>query len=276
MELFQEGFVTDGAETNELSGGSQRCDRLPNLKQSGDTGVVVIVHRRALDCECLSRSLQEYNPALAIAAVGSLEELQRSAEFEAAAVVMMLGSRSPGELAVQAELKEFVSQIRETPVVVVADGDEPADVLGALDSGATGYVPTSEGVKVLAHAIALARCGGSFVPASCVLELKALIGAGEDKNRQSYSGMLTNRQAAVAKALREGKPNKIIAYDLNMCESTVKVHVREIMKKLKASNRTQAAYRLSEGELAIDITSRGDARSNDAAEADLHPSPPAS
>ena len=46
-------------------------------------------------------------------------------------------------------------------------------------------------------------------------------------------------------ALRRGKPNKIIAYELNMCESTVKVHIRNIMKRLKAKNRTEAAYILT-------------------------------
>ena len=50
------------------------------------------------------------------------------------------------------------------------------------------------------------------------------------------------RQLSVARALRKGTPNKIIAYELNMCESTVKVHVRNIMKKLKAKNRTEIAY----------------------------------
>ena len=39
--------------------------------------------------------------------------------------------------------------------------------------------------------------------------------------------------------------NKIIAYELNMCESTVKVHIRNIMQKLKATNRTEAAYKVS-------------------------------
>ena len=54
--------------------------------------------------------------------------------------------------------------------------------------------------------------------------------------------MFTARQAAVIGALRQGKQNKIIAYELNMRESTVKVHVRNIMKKLNATNRTEVAY----------------------------------
>jgi DNA-binding NarL/FixJ family response regulator len=48
---------------------------------------------------------------------------------------------------------------------------------------------------------------------------------------------------AVIRALQQGKPNKVIAYELNMCESTVKVHVRNLMKKLKAKNRTDLAIK---------------------------------
>ena len=51
---------------------------------------------------------------------------------------------------------------------------------------------------------------------------------------------LTPRQLEVLGRLREGKPNKLIARDLNMTEATVKVHVRQIMRKLGATNRTQA------------------------------------
>ena len=47
-------------------------------------------------------------------------------------------------------------------------------------------------------------------------------------------------------ALKRGKTNKIIAYELNMQESTVKVHVRNIMRKLKATNRTEVVYKLNE------------------------------
>jgi DNA-binding NarL/FixJ family response regulator len=50
----------------------------------------------------------------------------------------------------------------------------------------------------------------------------------------------TPRQLEVLRLLRQGKPNKIIAYELDVEESTVKVHVRHIMRKLKATNRTHA------------------------------------
>jgi DNA-binding NarL/FixJ family response regulator len=53
---------------------------------------------------------------------------------------------------------------------------------------------------------------------------------------------LTARQAAVVDALRRGMANKAIAHALRMQESTVKVHVRNVMKKLRASNRTEVAF----------------------------------
>ena len=49
----------------------------------------------------------------------------------------------------------------------------------------------------------------------------------------------------VIKLLRDGLPNKVIARRLDMAEATVKVHVREIMRKIGAQNRTQVALYLA-------------------------------
>ncbi len=53
----------------------------------------------------------------------------------------------------------------------------------------------------------------------------------------------TPREIEVIDALRRGRSNKVIADDLKLSENTVKVHVRHIMRKLRATNRTQAALR---------------------------------
>ena len=131
-------------------------------------------------------------------------------------------------------------------MIVVADSDEPAEILAALEIGARGYIPTNVNVRVAAEAIGLARAGGIFVPASSILRLREVIHAASSNTSPTLSGMFTTREAGVVEALRQGKPNKIIAYELNMCESTVKVHVRNIMKKLKATNRTEIAYKVRE------------------------------
>jgi DNA-binding NarL/FixJ family response regulator len=56
---------------------------------------------------------------------------------------------------------------------------------------------------------------------------------------------LTQRQAEVLALLVQGKPNKIISRELGLAQGTVKIHVTAILRKLKVSNRTQAALTAS-------------------------------
>ncbi len=56
--------------------------------------------------------------------------------------------------------------------------------------------------------------------------------------------MLTKRQNAVVNAILQGKANKNIAHELDISESTIKVHVHNIMKKLNAKNRTEVAVKM--------------------------------
>jgi DNA-binding NarL/FixJ family response regulator len=206
--------------------------------------LVVVVDKRALERECLARGLVEHNSILTITTVGSLDELRTTPNgVDASAILMVLGARKVTDQGVRAELLHFVSQVGAVPVIVVADSDEPGEILAALESGARGYIPTSVKVSVAAEAIGLARAGGIFVPASGVLALRDMIHATAN-NARPLSGIFTTRETSVVEALRKGKANKIIAYELNLCESTVKVHIRNIMKKLKATNRTEIAYKI--------------------------------
>ncbi len=81
--------------------------------------------------------------------------------------------------------------------------------------------PTGQAVSEVAH---VARVTGAS--------------AGED-SQATFLEDFTPRQLEILNCLRRGLANKMIAYELQMCESTVKIHVRNIMKKLRATNRTQ-------------------------------------
>jgi DNA-binding NarL/FixJ family response regulator len=110
------------------------------------------------------------------------------------------------------------------------------EVYRVLKSGFRGFLPSSISSAVAIQALRLVKAGGTFVPVSCHGQFPELAAMAEQGDT------FTRRQRQVIESIRQGKPNKIIAYELSMCESTVKVHVRTIMKKLKAKNRTQVAY----------------------------------
>jgi DNA-binding NarL/FixJ family response regulator len=129
------------------------------------------------------------------------------------------------------------------PTVIMSDTDDIDEVSTAIERGARGFIPTSLSLDVMIEALRLVRAGGVFVPASSLipaLRLNDTRNSGRDGNT-----MFTARQVAVVKALSKGKANKIIAHELNMREGTVKVHVRNIMKKLNAKNRTEVALMAS-------------------------------
>ncbi|RQP20736.1 MAG: DNA-binding response regulator, partial [Brucella intermedia] len=94
-------------------------------------------------------------------------------------------------------------------------------------------------IKVCVEAIHLATAGGMYVPASMVFQT-----APADIDDDVLGELLTAREIEVVHAIRIGKSNKIIAFELGMSEGTVKAHVHNIMKKIGAANRTEVACKL--------------------------------
>lgn len=208
---------------------------------------LLIIDRRALERECLAQALAAHHMGMKVKTCGSLQEWQTSNQNAAGlrAVLVNTGNRNLGDGDLSAEICELVEAFQRVAVVMVADNDDLTTILKALELGVQGYIPTTVRIEICMQAIELAIAGGKFVPASCVLSLRKLMGGRSDEFRHITTSF-TARQSAVAEGLRRGKANKIIAYELNLCESTVKVHIRNIMKKLGATNRTEVAYKIGD------------------------------
>jgi DNA-binding NarL/FixJ family response regulator len=144
---------------------------------------------------------------------------------------------------VRSALELLRVRLPETPAVILSDRDEVDEVNRALSHGVRGYIPTSVECEVAVAALRLINAGGTFVPADALRTSPAKQDSQTEGNRRGRSDELdlTPRELSVIDLLREGKPNKLIAAQLEMQESTVKVHVRSILKKLHAANRTHAA-----------------------------------
>lgn len=207
---------------------------------------LVIIDNRALDRECFAQSIAAHKTGMEVLAFGSIEDWKTKEDDHPplAAILLNVGGRRITEPDVAGEISRLASEFA-TPVIVLADTDELSQIMKALEYGARGYIPSSVGIDVCVEAISLALAGGIFVPASSVLAVRQTLASGGEA-APPMGGMFTLRQAEVVEALRRGKANKIIAYELNLRESTVKVHIRNIMKKLKATNRTEVAYKIND------------------------------
>jgi DNA-binding NarL/FixJ family response regulator len=141
----------------------------------------------------------------------------------------------------QRQLDRLAHRSPSAPVVVFSEHDDLQHLRAAIAGGARGYVPMNIGLDDAVQAIRFVLAGGTFVPASSLASIQRSAQVQDFSTAGSRNG-LTKRQAAVVDALRRGKANKMIAHELNLTESTVKVHVRNIMKKLNAKNRTEVAF----------------------------------
>lgn len=215
----------------------------PALSGQPEKGLltVIVLERRQLMRDLLSRALSRTD-GFEVLATPTVEEcIELTSTKDAVAVLMWLWSDRNGFDSQQ--VLQRATQGMSAPIIVLCEGEKPHQVVSALQAGAHGYIPTSMSLDVVIGAIRLVQAGGQFVPASCLTEmLDANPGTPVAGFPSHLSGMFTARQTAIIAALRQGKQNKIIAHELNMRESTVKVHVRNIMKKLKATNRTEVAY----------------------------------
>jgi DNA-binding NarL/FixJ family response regulator len=218
---------------------SQQVDSVNGTEPGAETlkpGIVVI-HRRAVFRDCFVRCLEVSYRDHEIFSFADLAEWfgAKQPNALAAAVIIVVVDSGSAKSGI-AGLEFLESAAANIPVVIVSDVDDLDHIVHTLKSGVRGYIPTSLPFNIAVEAVRLVKAGGIFFPASSVFQAHdAQPSVGKS------SVMLTDRQMKVVEEIRQGKANKQIAYELHMSEHTVKVHLRHIMRKLKAKNRTEVA-----------------------------------
>jgi two-component system, NarL family, nitrate/nitrite response regulator NarL len=198
---------------------------------------LAIVDQSPLRRECLKLALLQQPRRWHVTDVATaieLAQLIRSGErFE----VILLGASTCAHIDLT-DLALLSAAAPETPILATADCDDTENARVILRSGARGFLPTSLGLKVLMGALERMRAGGTYVP---LLLTEPVSPDTAERARDTPWRELTRRQRDVLALISEGKSNKLIADALTMTESTVKAHVKQIIKRLHVANRTQAA-----------------------------------
>ena len=232
----------DGARAlTQLREPAERSEDI-GLHASGEAvtdGFIAVIESRTFIRECIRRSMQSAFP-LHIQTFSEPVELQRGQLPNLILISEIEDNRDSG-----ANVFKLLSEIApRIPIIVLAYNNDAEMAKAAIGHGVKGYIPVTLGFDIAIEAVRFVLAGGTYVPIDYVL-MRNWPG---DPPRESLptSGAVTARELAVVRAIQHGKSNKVIAYELGMCESTVKVHVRRIMKKLKAKNRTEVAIKSSE------------------------------
>jgi DNA-binding NarL/FixJ family response regulator len=165
--------------------------------------------------------------------------------------IRLVGRLHPDVLLVDLEMPrmrgvELTRHVRDnhpgTHVLVFTVSRDPTDVVDALAAGASGYVVKQDtrDPALLSDVIRLAADGGAVLPGPGAAELVRDIARRDPPDPAAGYG-LTRRERQVLAVVAGGASNRDVAAQLTITEQSVKNHVRNILAKLHARNRTEAA-----------------------------------
>lgn len=207
---------------------------------------VIVADDHPLFREALRGAVARVLPDARLCEADGVESLYTLVESEPDADLLLLDLNMPGAQGFSA-LVHLRALHPQLPIVVVSAREEPVVMRRALDHGAVGFIPKSADAATLGSAITAVLAGDRWAPPAA-LSAPAADDAEHDAARRVRE--LTPQQFRVLQMLGAGLLNKQIAYDLGVSEATIKAHVTAILRKLGASNRTQAV--LIAGRLAVD------------------------
>lgn len=208
--------------------------------------VVILIEPRSLTRQCLFAWLEPLAPETNLKTFDSLAGAVDDQAADVGLIIWSIGASSISSGPLHIDLTSLKEHYPKAALVILTDREDAADVRAALRLGVSGYLPTSLDRGEALEVLRFVRAGGTYVPASALLDGKVPCSTDArpctNQRPAKTFDRLTPREAAVVERLRLGKPNKVIAHELDISESTVKVFVHRILNKLGAVNRTEVAY----------------------------------
>ncbi|MDF2687667.1 MAG: hypothetical protein K0Q80_632 [Microvirga sp.] len=150
-------------------------------------------------------------------------------------------------------VKDLKSQYPHAQIVALTDTMDPQEVAKICKEGLDGLCTTTMDRHAIVKALELVMLGETFIPGSIGMSLLDQLqngptsGLGQPvalmpaNDPAILMNKLSEREAQILRCLTQGSSNKLIARELGVAEATVKVHIKAILRKVKAVNRTQAA-----------------------------------
>jgi DNA-binding NarL/FixJ family response regulator len=220
----------------------------PSMPTKLDAAVlqVAVIDSHSLTRDCITASISHFFDQTTVSSFSSVLDCNHRRALRISLIVLYLHSDEREALELIGSLSSAHSH---SIVFLISDHDyqsNPEFIRAAWRLGARGFVSTKTTSLALAlSALRFVLAGGFFAPVDDFLcqshapsRPPPAVPAATD---------LTARETIVLRLLAEGKTNKVIAQELRLSSNTVKVHVHNILRKMRVSSRTKAAMIVSTG-----------------------------
>jgi len=164
--------------------------------------------------------------------ISEASSIKQAFDFSESGVdIILLDIHLPGLNGIDA-IRPMQEKFVGIPIIILSASSDRRSIKDAKELGASGYLNKAALAEEMVSSITKVLNGGCCFPQD--------INYTDETDEPHLASALTPRQIEVLIYLCEGKPNKLIARELEMSENTVRVHVSAILTTLGASNRTEA------------------------------------
>ena len=175
--------------------------------------------------------------------VSSLEELRSMAVQGAGDYGLMLVDYYMPGMTSKA-LAELVTDFPEIPMAVISGTARNADVRAAIQAGVRAYIPKTSSSEYFSHALQMLLAGGSCIPSDILLDQPPAA------SERAWYSLMSGREQQVLKLVTLGQSNKEIGRVLGLAEVTIKLHLRNIFRKMGVKSRSEAAVKAVKADLS--------------------------
>ena len=184
--------------------------------------------------DALALALRAAFPKAEVALAGTLDEASGAIAARPDVDLVILDLDMPGMQGL-AGVSALRANYPSAPLVIVSATRNAAAMRQVVEMGAAGFIPKSAPMEEIIASVRAVMRGEIVLPPSAGDALSST-----DADLATRAARMTPQQHRVFALMAEGKPNKIIAYDMQIGEATVKAHVTEILRKMGVHSRTQA------------------------------------
>jgi len=167
--------------------------------------------------------------------VASLDELRAALARAPDCNLVLADYYMPGMSS--AALAQLVSDYPNVPLAVISGSARNDEVLAAVKAGVKGYIPKTAPSEHFAHALQMLLAGGSSIPTDILLAQPAEVAGA------SWLNQMSDREQEVLRGVAQGQSNKEIGRALGLAEVTIKLHLRNVFRKMDVKSRSEAAVK---------------------------------
>ncbi|WP_112828465.1 response regulator transcription factor [Rhizobium cremeum] len=205
----------------------------------------LVIDDHPLYCDALATTMESIFNTRRIRTATTLGEALHQLRMRFSPDLVILDLNLPDASGLSGFLK-IKEKMPDVPVIVISAITTEGVVQSVISAGAAGFIPKETGRQVFQEAMTDIWNGKTYVPPGYAMPARA---KENDRSVETISrkiAHLSQQQTRILSLICEGMPNKLIAYEMQLAEATVKAHITALLRRLGVHNRTQAAMLVRE------------------------------